>query len=78
MVRNHKCGTKCAACDIEQPGNERKLDVSVGADGSEAFAYSRIGAEGFKIGGLRLQGHPDGSSVSTIFEDLFTEEGTGA
>ena len=29
-------------------------------------------------GGLRLQGYPDGSSVSTIFEDLFTEEGTGA
>ena len=26
----------------------------------------------------RLQAHPDGSSVSTIFEDLFTEEGTGA
>ena len=28
--------------------------------------------------GLRLQGHPNGSSASTIFEDLFTEEGTGA
>ena len=28
--------------------------------------------------GLRLQGHTDGSSVSTIFEYLFTEEGTGA
>ena len=25
-----------------------------------------------------MQGHPDESSVSTIFEDLFTEEGTGA
>ena len=75
---NQKCGTKCAACETEQPENGRKLDVSVGADGSEALAYSRIGAEGFKFDGLRLQGHPDGSSVSTIFEDLFTEEGTGA
>ena len=28
--------------------------------------------------GLRLQGHSDGSSVSTISEDLFTEDGTGA
>ena len=78
MVLNQKCGTKCAACETEQPGNERKLDVSVGADGSEALAYSRIGAEGFKFGGLRLQGHPDGSLLSTTFEDLFTEEGTGA
>ena len=65
---NQKCGTKCAACETEQPRNERKLDVSVGADGNEALAYSRIGAGGFKFGGLRLQGHPDGSSVSTIFE----------
>ena len=78
MVLNQKGGTKCAACETEQPVNERKLYVSVGADGSEALAYSRIGAGGFKFGGLRLQGHPDGSSVSTIFEDLFTEEGTGA
>ena len=69
MVLNHKCGTKCASCETEQPGNERKLDVSVGADGSEALKYSRIGAGGFKFGGLRLKGHPDGSSVSTIFED---------
>ena len=53
-------------CNTEQPVNERKLDVSVGADGSEALAYSRIGAGGFKFGGLRLQGHPDRSSVSTI------------
>ena len=66
---NQKCGTKCAACETEQPGNERKLDVSVGEDGSQALAYSRIGAGGFKFGGFRLQGHPDGSSVSTIFED---------
>ena len=78
MVLNQKCGTKCDACETEQPGNERKLDVSVRAYGSEALAYFRIGAGGFKFGGLRLQGHPDGSSVSTIFEDLFTEEGTGA
>ena len=70
---NQKVGTKCAACETEQSGNERKLDVFVGADGSEALAYSRIGADGFKFGGLRLQGHPDGSSVTTIFEDLFTE-----
>ena len=28
--------------------------------------------------GLGLQGHPDGSSVSNIFEDLCTEEGTEA
>ena len=77
MVLNHKGGTKCAACETEQPGNERKLDVSVGAYGSEALAYSRIGAEGFKFGGLRLQGHPGASSVSTIFEDLFAEEGMG-
>ena len=78
MVLNQKCGTKCAACETEQPGKEIKLDVSVGADGSEALAYSRIGAGGFKFGGLRLQGHPDGSSANNIFEYLFTEEGTGA
>ena len=78
MVLNQKGSTKCAACEIEQPGNERKLDVSVVADGSEALAYSRIGVGGFKFGGLRLQGHPDGSSVSNIFEDLFAEEGMGA
>ena len=78
VVLNQKGGTKCAACETEQPGNERKLDVFVGADGSEALAYSRIGAGGFRFFGLRLQGHPDGSSVNTIFEDLFTEEGTGA
>ena len=78
MVLNQNFGTKCDSCETEQPGNERKLDVSVGADGSEALAYSRIGAGGFKFGGLRLQGHPVGSSVSTIFEDLFTEEGTRA
>ena len=78
MVLNQKGVTKCVACEIEQPGTERKLDASVGADESEALAYSRIGAGGFKFGGLRLQGHPDGSSVSTIFEGLFTEEGTEA
>ena len=78
MALNQNGGNKCAACETEQPGNERKLDVSVGADGSEALAYSRIGAEGFKFGGLRLLGHPDGSSVRTIFEDLFNEEGMGA
>ena len=78
MVLNHKGGTKCAACEIEQPRDERKLDVSVSADGSEALAYSRIGAGGFNFGGLRLQVHPDGSSVSAFFEDLFTEEGMGA
>ena len=38
--------------ETEQTGNERKLDVSVSADGSEAFAYSRIGAGGFKFGEL--------------------------
>ena len=78
MVLNQKRGTKCAACETEKPRNERKLDISVGVDGSEALAYSRIGAGGFKFGGLRLQGNPDGYSVRTIFEDLFTEEGTGA
>ena len=78
MVLNQKCGTKCAACETEQPGNERKLDVSFGVYGSEALAYSRIGTGSFKFGGLRLQGNPDGSSVSTIFEDFFTEEGMGA
>ena len=31
-----------------------------------------------KIGGLGLQGQPDGSSVSNIFEGSFTEEGTRA
>ena len=75
---NQNCGTKCAACETEQPDNERKLDVSIGADGCEALAYSRIGVGGFKFGGLRLQDHPDGSSVSTTFEASFTEEGTGA
>ena len=76
MVLNHKGGTKCAACEIEQPGNDIKLDVYVSADVSEALVYSIIGAGGFKFGVLRLQGHPNGSSVSNIFEDLFTEEGT--
>ena len=72
MVLNQKGGAKCAVCETEQPGNERKLDVSVGADGIEALAYSRIMDGGFNFCGLRMQGHPDGSSVSTIFEDLFT------
>ena len=52
MVLNQKGGTNCASCETEQPGNERKLDVSVGADGtdgSEALAYSRIGAGGFQV-----------------------------
>ena len=40
MVLNQKCGTKCASCETEQPGNEIKLDVSVDADASEALAYS--------------------------------------
>ena len=52
LLLNQKCGTKCAACETEQPGNERKLDVSVGADGSEALAYSSIGAGGFNFVGL--------------------------
>ena len=30
------------------------------------------------FGGWGLQGHPDGYSVSNIFEGSFTEEGTGA
>ena len=30
---------------------------------------------GRTFGGLGLQGHPDGSSVSNIFEGSFTEEG---
>ena len=51
MVLNQKCGTKCVACETEQPGNERKLDVSVGADGSDALAYPRIGVGGFKLVG---------------------------
>ena len=42
---NQKGGTKCSACETEQPGNERILDVSVGAGGSEVLAYSRIGAD---------------------------------
>ena len=58
MVLNRKCGTKCAACEIEHPGNERKLYVSVGADVSEALAYSIIGTGGFKFGGLRLLPFP--------------------
>ena len=33
---------------------------------------------GRTFGGLGLQGQPDGSSVSNIFEGPFTEEGTGA
>ena len=32
---------------------------------------------GRKFGGLGLQGHPDGSLVSNIFEGSFTEEGKG-
>ena len=77
MVINQKGGTKCAACETEQTGNERKLDVSVGADGSEALAYSRIGAEGFKFGGLRLQGHPVHSSVNKSSKIVLTEDPSG-
>ena len=29
------------------------------------------------FGGLGMQGYPDGSSKKNIFEDSFTEEGTG-
>ena len=58
---------KCGVCMVLNH-NEVKLDVSVSADGSEALSYSRIGAGVFKLGGLRLLGHPDGSSVSTILK----------
>ena len=33
---------------------------------------------GIKFGGLGLQDHPDGSSVSNIFEGSFTEYVTGS
>ena len=62
MVLNQKGGSKCAACETEQPGHEEKLDVSVSADGSEALASSSIGAGGFKFGGLGLQGQPAATS----------------
>ena len=78
MVLNQKGGSKCAACETEQPGHEEKLDVSVSADGSEALASSSIGAGGFKFGGLGLQGQPGGSSASNMFDGSCTEEGTGA
>ena len=54
MVLNHKGSTKCADCETEQPGHEVKLDVSVSADGSDSLSSSRIGAGGFKFGGLSL------------------------
>ena len=67
MVLNKKDGTKYTACEIEQPGHEVKLYISITADGIESLAYSIIGAEGFKFGGLWLQGQPDGYSVRNIF-----------
>ena len=57
-----KGGTKCVACDKEQPGHEEKLYVSVSAYGVEALASSSIGAGGFKFGGLGLQGQPAATS----------------
>ena len=38
---------------------------------------SGICIQGITLGGLGLQGHPDGSSVRHIFEGSFTEKGTG-
>ena len=67
MLNRKGGGTKCAACETEQPGNEGKLDVSVSADGSEALAYYRIGAVVFKFGGLGLQGHGLRSDQGGIF-----------
>ena len=57
---------------------KENLDVSVSAYGSEALQSYRIGAGGFKFGGLRLQGKPDGSPVRNIFEGSLTEEVTGS
>ena len=78
MVLNQKGGTKCATCDTEQLGHERKLDLSVSADGNEALESSSIRAGGLKFGGLGLKGHPARSAVRNIFEGSCTEEGTVA
>ena len=78
MLLNKKDGTKCTASETEHPGREVKLYVSVTADGIDSLASSRIGAEGFKFGGLCMQGQPDGYSVRNIFQGLCTEEGKGA
>ena len=41
-------------------------------------SLSGLHRRGITFGGLGMQGNPDGSSVSNIFEGSFTEEGTGA
>ena len=70
IVLNHKGDIKFSACETEQPESELKLYLSISGDGSEAIPYSKIGAGGFKFGGFRMQGQPDGYSVSNIFEVL--------
>ena len=39
MALNQNGGTKCTACETEQPGNEGKLYVSISEYGSDALAY---------------------------------------
>ena len=71
----------------ELGGHLRKLDPneSVSLDRfylceviCEQGGLSGICRGGRTFGGLGLQVQPDGSSVSNIFEGLFTEEGTGS
>ena len=50
MVPNQKGGTKCPKCETEKLGYERKLNVSVSADGGGATISYRIGAGYFKFG----------------------------
>ena len=78
MVMNQKFGNKCAAYDIEQPGHEGKLDVSVIVDGSEALVSTSIWEEGFKFGSSGLKSQSDGYSVRNSFKSLCTEYLTGA
>ena len=66
MIINKIGTTECSTCDTEKTGHEGKLYVSVIEDVSEALASSKIGAGGFKFGGLGLQDQPDGSSVRNI------------
>ena len=68
MALNKKGGTKCAACETEQPGNEGNLYVSVSEYGREALVPYRIGIGGFKFGELRLKEQSDGSSVRSILK----------
>ena len=45
MVLNHNCGTKCTACDTEQPGHEEKLYEYSSSYGREYLHIPPLGKE---------------------------------